>query len=260
MDYMEDSQEYTYAGDLSEHPLPELLFTIGLYKVPGVLTFTRKQVTKQIFIRDGHIVFAASNSWEDHLGEFLFRCGKIHRMHLDQSVKLLSRSTGKREGDILIEMKAIQAEELPWAVRSHQQAIVRSLFNWFDGSMKFEIGNFKESETIQLDILIPKAILDGVRNIQQAKRIIGYLGEKTTILEQEENAVLALELFGGEEKERELLKRVDGKTSLYELCADSSFGAQETAKILYGLLTLKLIRKRNEQIRIVSQVSSKKLK
>jgi Domain of unknown function (DUF4388) len=259
MDYTEDPREFTYAGDLSEQPLPEVLFTIGLYKVPGVLTFSRKQVTKQIFIRDGHIVFAASNSWEDHLGEFLFRCGKISRVDLDQSVKLLSRSTGKREGDILIEMKAIQAQELIWAVRSHQQAIVRSLFNWFDGSMKFEIGNFKESETIQLDILIPKAILDGVRNIQQARKIIGFLGDKSTILEPEENAGLALELFGGEEKEKEILKRVDGKTTLYELCADSSYGAQETAKILYALLTLKLIRKRNEQIRIVSHVASKKL-
>ncbi len=148
MDPIQDPREFTYAGDLSEHPLPEILFTIGLYKVPGVLTFTRKQVTKQIFIRDGHIVFASSNSWEDHLGEFLFRCGKIRRVDLDQSVKLLSRSTGKREGDILIEMKAIAASELAWAVRSHQQAIVRSLFNWFDGSMKFEIGNFKESEPI----------------------------------------------------------------------------------------------------------------
>jgi Domain of unknown function (DUF4388) len=258
MDYTEGSREFTYAGDLSEHPLPELLFTIGLYKVPGVLTFSRKQVTKQIFIRDGHIVFAASNSWEDHLGEFLFRCGKISRVDLDQSVKLLSRATGKREGDILIEMKAILSQELAWAVRSHQQAIVRSLFNWFDGSMKFEIGNFKESEPIQLDILIPKAILDGVRNIQLAKKIIGLLGDKTTVLEPEENADLALELFGGEEKEREILKRVDGKTTLYELCSHSAYGAQETAKILYGLLTLKLIRKRNEQMRIVSNVSSKK--
>jgi Domain of unknown function (DUF4388) len=258
MGYTENPQEFTYAGDLSEQPLPEVLFTIGLYKVPGVLTFTRKQVTKQIFIRDGHVVFAASNSWEDHLGEFLFRCGKISRVDLDQSVKMLSRSTGKREGDILIEMKAMRADELVWAVRSHQQAIVRSLFNWFDGSMKFEIGNFKESEIIQLDILIPKAILDGVRNIQQAKKIIGFLGDKSTILEQEENAGLALELFGGEEKEREILKRIDGKTTLYELCADSAYGPQETAKILYALLTLKLIRKRNEQIRIVSHAANKK--
>jgi hypothetical protein len=258
MDYPENSREYTYTGDLSEHPLPELLFTIGLYKVPGVLTFSRKQVVKQIFIRDGHIVFAASNSWDDHLGEFLFRCGKISRVDLDQSVKLLNRSTGKREGDILIEMKALLPEELSWAVRSHQQAIVRSLFNWFEGSMKFDIGNFKESEPIQLDLLIPKAILDGVRNIQQAKRIIGFLGEKSTILESEENAGLALELFGGEEKEREILKRVDGKTSLYELCANSAYGAQETTKILYALLTLKLIRRRSDQIRIMANVSSKK--
>jgi hypothetical protein len=96
-------------------------------------------------------------------------------------------------------------------------------------------------------------ILDGVRNIHNAKRVISYLGMRNTIFEAEEHALLEMEMIGADEKERELFKRVDGKTTLYDLCANSPYPPQETAKILYGLYTLKLIRKKeSEGVHIVS--------
>ena len=150
-------------------------------------------------------------------------------------------------------MGALASQDLAWAVRSHQQAILWSLFNWFEGEMVFNIGNFKEDEPIQLNVTIPRAILDGVRNIQNAKRIINYIGARATVLEPEENALLAIEMFEADDKEREILKQVDGKTTLYELCAASTFGPHETARILYGCYVLKLIRRKTDSgIRVVS--------
>jgi hypothetical protein len=246
------SREYSYTGDLRETPLPELLFTIGQYKVPGLLSFKQKQVTKEIYVRDGRILYATSNAKEDHLGEFLFRCGKITRAQLDQSVQSLMRMKVRRQGQLLVEMKALSARELTWAVQSHQQSIVWSLFNWFEGHMQFKLGYLKQKEPILLDLPIPRAILDGVRHIPNAKRIMPYLGSRSTILEVEPDAWLVIELFGADEKEREILKRVDSNTSLYDLCAGTPYGAHETAKILYGLLTLKVIRKKADGIRMFS--------
>lgn len=244
--------QFSYTGNLADHPLPELLFTVGQYKVPGVITFVNRNVTKQVFIRDGNIIFAASNAPDDHLGDFLFHCGKVNRKDYDRSIELMSKSKGKWQGEILIELGAITREELPWAVRSHQQAIVWSLFNWFDGSVQFNLGNFRHNKPILLDIPIPRAILDGVRQITHAKKIMQYLGSRNTVLEPEENALLVIELFEADQKEREILKRVDGKTPLYDLCATAPYPAHETAKILYGLFTLKLIRKKPEGIHIIS--------
>ena len=249
-------REYSYTGDLAENPLPELLFKIGQYRVPGVITFTQRQAIKQLYLRDGQIFYASSNVMEDHLGEFLFRCGKINRNDLDKSIEILLKRKGIRQGQILVELKALQSQELPWAVKSHQQGIVWSLFNWFEGDVTFNIGTFKEDESIILDVAVPRAILDGVRNIQQAKRIINFMGNRTTVLECEEGALLAIEAFGADEKEREILKRVDGKTTLYDLCGNTTYGAHETARILYGLYTLKLIKKKTEGIRILSGLPS----
>lgn len=249
-------REFSYSGNFQDNPLPELLYKIGQYKVPGVITVTHKQFSRQIFIKDGLIIFAASNSQEDHLGEFLFRCGKISRKDLDHSIELILRRKNKRQGEVLVEIKALPAQELAWAVRSHQQAIVWSLFNWFEGDLTFNIGTYKEDEPIKLDLSIPRAILDGVRNIHLAKRIVAYMGTRHTVLEAEEGSLLSIEAYGADEKEREVLKRVDGKTTLYEICDQSPYGAHETARILYGLYTLKLIRKKPEGIRIVSSLPS----
>jgi uncharacterized protein DUF4388 len=250
-------REFSYSGDLSEHPLPALLFTIGQYRVPGVLTFTHGKTIKKLFLRDGRIIFASSNLHEDDLGEFLFRCGKISRSGKDRSADLVVRSRGKRQGRILVEMKALDPKDLIWAVRSHQQSILWSLFNWFEGQMTFNIGSFVEDEDILLDITIQRGILDGVRSIQNAKRIVNYLGNRNTVLEMEENALLGIEMFESDEKEREVLKMVDGKTSLYDLCAASKFGPHETAKILYGLSVLRLIRRKNEGIHVVAGTSKR---
>jgi hypothetical protein len=207
-------------------------------------------------IRDGRVLYATSNAREDHLGEFLFRCGKISRSHLDESAKILKQTKGRRQGQILVDMKALSQRELEWAVRSHQQWIVWSLFNWFDGEMQFRLGTFRRREPILLNLPISRMILDGVRNIQNAKRIMQYLGTRSTVLETEKDGWVTIEATEGDEKEREIFNRVDGRTSLYDLCAASPYGPHETAKILYGLMILKLIRKKQDGIRVFSSLTA----
>ncbi len=248
---------FSYSAKLSEQHLPEILFTIAQYKVPGVLSVHHHAITKQVFLRDGNIIFAASNSPDDHLGEFLFRCGKISRVDYDKSIELMTKEKGKWQGEILIDLGALKTDELPWAVRSHQQAIVWSLFNWYEGDVTFHLGRFRQSKPIQMDIPIPRAILDGVRQIQNTKRVIGIMGNRNTVLRAEENALLCIEMYGAEEKERTVLRLVDGKTCLYDLCAHSPYAPHETARILYGLFTLKLVyRKETDGIRVVTGLAA----
>src|SRR5262249_3081582 len=124
---MNKPKEFSYSGNLSQDPLPELLYKIGQYRVPGVMTVSNRHISKQLLIKDGIIFFASSNAQEDHLGEFLFRCGKISRKDLDHSGRLMKRRKGKWQGELLIEMNALPRQELVWAVRSHQQTIIWSL-------------------------------------------------------------------------------------------------------------------------------------
>lgn len=82
--------------------------------------------------------------------------------------------------------------------------------------------------------------------MSQAKRIIGYVGSRNTMLEQDPDAQLTLELYNPDESEREILRMVDGLTNLYEICSTSPHGPHETAKILYAFWILKLIRRKDD--------------
>ena len=138
------------------------------------------------------------------------RCGKIDRVQYAVASRLLKEGKRKRIGQILVDMTAIQESDLTWAVRAHQQSILWSLFNWTHGTTVFNIGNFKQTEPYSLGLTIPRAIIDGIRNMSQAKRIIGYVGDRKTLLEQDPDAQLTLELHNPDDSEREILRMVDG--------------------------------------------------
>ncbi len=86
------------------------------------------------------------------------------------------------------------------------------------------------------------------RNITLAKRVIGFVGDRKTILEKKEDSQLTLEMHEPDETEREVLRKVDGETSLYDICASSPSGPHETAKVLYALWVLKLIHRKDSMI------------
>jgi hypothetical protein len=77
------------------------------------------------------------------------------------------------------------------------------------------------------------------------------MGSRTTILEPQEDSLLTIEMYEADDKERDILKMVDGKTTLYDLCARGPYPAAEIARILYGLFSLKLIR-RKKPVQVVS--------
>jgi hypothetical protein len=110
-----------------------MLVTIHRYKAPGVIECRRGDVTKRIYLDRGHIIFATTNQISESLGDKLLREGKLTHEQYDDSVKLL-RTTGKRHGVTLVEMKIITPQELFRAVREQLQEIVWSIFTWDSGA------------------------------------------------------------------------------------------------------------------------------
>ncbi|NIM61967.1 MAG: hypothetical protein GTO30_10015, partial [Acidobacteria bacterium] len=79
-----------------------------------------------VYIREGHIVFAASNQPDDRLGELLLRQGRITLAQLEQSVERMHG--GKRIGSVLVEDGALPSEQLVDGVLLQVKRIVLDLF------------------------------------------------------------------------------------------------------------------------------------
>ncbi len=248
-------REYIFSGSLADNPLPEVLQKIFYYKVPGVLTVTGAGGYKQIFISGGELIFASSTLEEDRLGEFLLARGRISQQQYDVSVELMKK-TGKRQGTVLVEAGALSPQDLYLAVKDQVMAIVWSLFDWNDGEVTFKVGKFKEDEIIKLNLDTRNAILQGIRGVKDTKRIVKWLGRKEDVFEPTDNALVVLPTLPLSQEDKRVFRLVDGVRSFLGILQASGSDASDTAKTLYALYILGLIRKKDSSIRIVAPASA----
>jgi hypothetical protein len=235
-----------YQTDLAQTPLPEILAKIHRYRVPGVIDCRRDAEDKRIYLDGGQIIFATSSNREDSLGDKLLREGLISREQYDESVRRMHEG-GKRQGVVLAEMKAIEPKQLFVSIRDQIQEIVWSVFAWESGAVSFMPGSFKKQEFVKLDIPMPRAILQGVRRMPDARLLVARLGTKTTVFEKTgEDADVVLK-----PDEQLLFDAVNGKKVLVELVGTPPLSQADNAKILYAFFALGMIAVRaSRQIKV----------
>jgi hypothetical protein len=236
-----------YHTDLAQTPLPEILVTIHRYRAPGVVECRRESVAKRIYLDRGQIIFATTNQISESLGDKLLTAGRITREQYDASLVRV-RETGKRHGVTLVEMGILSHEELFVAVREQIEGILWTIFGWDSGAVTFVPGRDKHLEFVKVEIPVPRAVLNGVRMMPDARALVARLGVKTTLYAQtgvvNEDLILAAD-------EQALLDAVDGKRALYELVNMPLLSAADNARVLYAFVTLGLIETREpRQIKV----------
>jgi hypothetical protein len=235
---MENS--FQYRGDLAETALPEILYTIDRFQVPGVIEASRDGVVKHVYIKEGNVVHAVSTDRNDSLGAYLQRSGVITPEAYLATMRERER-TQKRYGVLLIEGGLLSPAEVYKAIRKQIEAVVWSLFYWHDGSVIFSIGEFREPDSVRIQIPMRQVILQGIKRAPDAKTLVARLGRKETVFEPcyKTEQLIELALDGDEYK---LLSLVDGRRTLYEICTQGPHSAAENGKVLYAFQILQLVR------------------
>lgn len=233
---------FTFKGDLSQTPLPEVLFTVWRYRVPGAIDCQRGDLCKTLFVDDGRIVFSTSTDLDDSLGARLLRAGRISHGQYEESVLRLADGGGRRQGRILVEMKAIEPKDLFVEVRDQVREIVWSLFGWQEGEFVFTPGRERHREFIKLDFPILDAIAEGVCSVPDRKILASRLGSKSSVYHRDESAPVPETALSP--RLREILHQVDGKRPLIDLVSLPLGTPAENAAAIYTLLTFRMIRQR----------------
>ncbi|MFP3940188.1 MAG: DUF4388 domain-containing protein [Thermoanaerobaculia bacterium] len=234
---------FEYRASLEETALPEMLYTVERFQVPGVIEARRDDRVKEVYIREGNVVHASSTDREDSLGAYLQRTGKISAEQFTATMRARADSK-KRYGEILIEEGLITPADLFDAIRKQIESIVWSLFYWQDGEVKFRIGSFQTPGGIRIQLPMRQVILQGIKRAPNAKALVARLGKKETVFEPcfttEDVIQAALD-----QPEYELLGLIDGARSLYEVCTAGPLTAPENAKLVYAFYVLRLVRHRD---------------
>lgn len=154
------------SGKITFTPLVEVLELLRQKKATGILTITSGSLTKSIYFKGGQIVFSASNSSRDRLGEILVRTGKLTRKNLDYATRLHKKDMGlKKLGAILVENRLLTSKDLFGGLKAQVKDIIYSLFLLEEGDYQFE--ERFPADIIQLQIDFQDLIIEIIQRIKQ---------------------------------------------------------------------------------------------
>lgn len=227
-------------GDLSKIQLPDVLSFIAMIRANGKLVVRQDQLERTILWKDGDIVFASSNSHEHSLGQFLLRNGKINQQQYEDSKRRVTAQT--RHGKLLVQMGAISPKDLWWGVKNQVLEIIYSLFSWQGGSFSFmDTVEDLSHERIVLQINTSSVIMEGIRRLDESARIREKITSLDLIFAKVPGAHPDFRDLDMSEGEIAIYDDIDGRLTIRELTGKSELTEFEVTRILFQLLSARLI-------------------
>src|SRR4029450_155363 len=155
-------------GNLRPMDLPEILQWISVGRKTGTLHLGRRSIQKRIVFKEGVVYTSWSNDPRESLGQFLIRDGLVTEEQLFKAL-LRQEEQGRFLGAILVAEEILSEDDLREALRTKAVESIYDLFLWPEGQFEFKEGEFPE--LIHLEVPVTAVILEGVRRVDEWKRI-----------------------------------------------------------------------------------------
>jgi hypothetical protein len=235
----EELEDLSIRGEIQTTSVPELLRSMVQSGETGLLVFHSGDVTKSVYLQQGKVVYAASNDPDERLGENLLQRGRVTARQYLEASKMIR--PGRRLGAILVEMNALDAEDLIPSVENQVKDILMDLFTWTSGDYEFIIKELKPGDFVPLNISAENLILEGIRRSRTWSRVLRGIGGIDAVPAPAEQSDLAYKLELSED-EREILSHVTGRTTIEHICQVSYLTNFETCRILWAFKVLGVIK------------------
>ncbi len=222
-----------------EDNVPELITAFHLAQQTGELTLQKGKVKKTIYFEKGRPCFAISNLVTDRFGPFLVRVGKITTAQLEECQAAADRS-GRRTGDILVEMKLLKDTEKIYYLAQQVKAIVYSVFGWEEGEYRMHFTDRAAQEAIKIDLHPANLIVRGVKKLYKPERLFRLLSPEDRLIPSPQPAY-GLHEVELERWEAETLPRVDGTRTVSEIVHHAQRPEHAVYGFLVGMFALKIL-------------------
>ncbi len=239
-----EGEELTIKGDLETSSVPELLRSLLASRETGILTFRRDALRKTVYLREGRVVFGTSSDPDDRLGESLLLRGKITARQYLQASNMIRPD--RRLGAILVEMEALEPDELVPAVEQHVRDILMDLVCWNRGDYELVMrdgDDIEAASVVNLNISTENLILEGIRRCRSWSQVLRGIGGDIGVVMAPTGDTDLLYKLDLSTEEQEVLAQVNGRSSAEQICQVSYLSDFETCRILWALLVLGVIRR-----------------
>ena len=228
------------AGRLEDN-LPDLINAFYLAQQTGELTLQKGKVKKTIYFETGRPCFAISNLVTDRFGPFLVRVGKITLAQLELC-QAAADKTGRRTGDILVEMGLLKDTEKLYYVAQQVKAIAYSAFGWEEGEYRMHFTDRAASEAIKIDLHPANLVTRGVKKLYKPERLFRLLSPDDLLAPSQQPAY-GLHEVELERWEAELLPYIDGTRTVSQAIEVAQRPEHAVYAFLVGMVALKILER-----------------
>lgn len=233
----------SYRGSLDDVPLVGLLYALSSHFRTGVAIVRNDHAHKEVYFKEGWIVFARTNKSEERLGNLLVKRKLVSQSHVEKTA-VEAKKKGVKIGSLLVENELLLQKELREVLDLQIKEILCDLLSWKEGEFYFIEKEIDDEDATMsytpLDIALfaARRALDfsAFRKMVPHNHVIFHIppyieNTKAKIVEELD----ANETF--------IFSLIDGKRNIDQLIKFSGGDEMFTVNILHRLLLMGFVEK-----------------
>jgi curved DNA-binding protein CbpA len=232
-------------GNVREKTFAELVRTLYRERRSGTLSMNGGE--RDIFFKNGAIVFSVSRDPANRLGEFLIRKQLITREQLEEALRQVRH--GQRLGQVLVALSYLTSDQLLRAASEQILSNIYPVFAWKEGEYVFHPDAPPVDEDLELNFSTANIIMEGVRRIEDDQFIQERLGRTDRIIVLAADPMLRFQSVRLKTMEAFILSRIDGLLTIDQVCSITPMPEGHIFKCIYGLLSAGILELEDEASR-----------
>jgi DNA-binding response OmpR family regulator len=236
-------------GDLRVVPLAEVLQLLDVQEQSGVLTVERSGARVEIYFRRGRVDQAIAEGVPDEflLGRFVVDAEHMTRAEFDAFLESRSIPAGaKLLGQQLMKLGHIGEPDLKACLTRQSSELIYEILRWRHGRFRFAAGMELPPSVIDaaLGLDVEAVLMEGYRRVDEWHLIERAIDNFDVVFLRNEDSVAQMGRGRLTREELAVLELVNGKNTVKDITRKSRMGSFEVSKMLYRLLSIKLVRRR----------------
>jgi len=235
-------------GDLRVVPLAEVLQLLDVQEQSGVLTVERSGARVDIYFRRGRVDQAISEGVPDEflLGRFVLDAELMQRADFESFLESRAQSNQRLIGQQLVKLGYLAEADLKACLTRQSSELIYEILRWRHGRFRFAAGRELPASVIDaaLALDVEAVLMEGYRRVDEWHLIERAIDNFDVVFLRNEDSVAQMGRGRLTREELAVLELVNGKNSVKEIIRKSRMGSFEVSKMLYRLLSIKLVRRR----------------
>ena len=234
-------------GDLARTPLAAILLEAWNLRLSGELTVHQPGGDSRLFFRDGVPVGAQTFAGFHPLGQLLLARGLIDIETLGRSLSEMAR-TGRRQGEVLVEMGAVRQEVVDRALEDQQASYVALIAGLREGAFRFDAATPVPEWAGRVLVAPLRAVVDALASPQAGALVASAVGPGDGSVELGPSYAELAASFSWSEAEQAFLRSLRAGASVHDLVRGGGLPPEHARAVVAALLLLGLAERAAEVV------------